>query len=173
MKTLIAALIIMLIAASACAAPEAAPTTSTTTSLSVSPVPPETTPLPVATSPPEHVTSASQGGVLRTWNMSPLWIDPGVPTAGRPVYVGANIYIDDIPLSHIVTELSVNGVVVDSKQLTFWYDDPLPFSLSFTPDKPGVYEVFIRANMLENEEYVKSTGEDLSLYSAAVLTVTG
>ena len=179
MKKLIAVLLTLLVAGvAACASPEATATalsessTTPAAATTAAAVPPEATPPVESTVPSGYDIYNNMGWLTRTWNLSPLWADPGVPSSGRLVHVGASIYIGDVPLSYIHAELSVNGVVVDSTQLVFWFDDPLPFSLSFTPDKPGVYEVFIRANMLENEGYVKSTGEDLSLYSAMTLTVS-
>ena len=133
---------------------------------------PPSTVLPGLTLPPEYVTYSNQGWLLAVWNLSPLWVEPDPPHAGRPVSVAATIYMADIPTSFIHAELLVNGKVVDSRLLVIWFDDPISFSLSFTPDKPGVYDIAIRANLVENEFHAASSGEDLSLYSTMRLTVT-
>ena len=107
-----------------------------------------------------------------TWAMSPLSVEPANPKAGQPVEVRANIYIADIPMSYIRAELIVNSKVADSKQLVLWFDDPQDFSFTFTPDKPGEYDVVVRANMLENETYFRDSGEDLSQYSSVRIIVS-
>ncbi len=136
------------------------------------------TPLPSVTgnapadTPPGYVTYSSQGWLLSSWSMSQLEIKPAAPKAGEAVEVWANIYIPDIPMSFIRAELMVNGVPAGSKQLTFWWDDPQDFCLTFTPAQPGEYDVVVRASMIENDSYVKSSGVDLSLYSSLKVNVS-
>ena len=132
--------------------------------------PADTSPVSGTTSLP-IITYGSQGWLLTSWDMAPLWTEPQNLTAGSPVEVWSNIYISDMPWSFIRVELYVNGEVADSRDLTLWFDDPLPFSLSFTPDRPGEYDITVRANMLENEEHARETGEDLSAYSSLTLSV--
>ena len=124
------------------------------------------------TVPSGYTAYSNQDWLMTSWLISPLRTEPASVRAGEPVKVWANIYISDIPMSFIQAELSVDGALVDSKQLVFWFDDTLDFYLTFTPTLPGEYDVVVRANMLENEGYVNSSGEDLSLYSSLKVNVT-
>jgi hypothetical protein len=150
-------------------------TATTPVAQTVSPeetVPQPSTEEPGEALPPGYVTYSDQGWLLVNWVMSPLSIQPESPRSGIQVDVSANIYIADIPMSFVRVELSVNGSVMESRQFALWYDDVHDFSFAFTPDAPGIYDVVVRASMIENEDYVNLTGEDLSLYSSAKVTVT-
>jgi hypothetical protein len=162
---------VFLLAAAACTG-EAVPTETPPVETAPPPSIP-TTPIPASleTVPPGYTSYSSQGWLMTSWILSPLRSEPAEPLAGKQVEVWANIYISDIPMSYIKAELMVNGKLADSKQLVFWYDDPQDFSLNFTPDSPGVYDIVVRANMLENEAYSLISGEDLSLYSCMKLNV--
>jgi hypothetical protein len=172
MKNILAfSLCVFLLAAAACAG-EAAPTETASVETTLPPSISNTTvPAPSETVPSGYVSYSNQGWLLVTWTMSSLRAEPAIPQAGKPVDIWANIYIADFPMSYIRVELIVNGKVVDTKQLVLWFDDPQDFSLSFLPDAPGLYDISVRANMMENEEYSLSSGEDLGIYSSMSLNV--
>jgi hypothetical protein len=159
--------LLLLISAVACSLMQAAPPIPTTME---TPPPADTSSLP-STSPLPIITYGSQGWLLTSWDMAPLWAEPETPVVGNSVKVWSNIYISDMPWSFVRVELYVNGELADSAELTLWFDDALPFSLSFTPYGPGTYQITVRANMLENEQYARDSGEDLSAFCSMTLNV--
>jgi hypothetical protein len=90
-------------------------------------------------------------GYPANWWLGQLAFVPSPARVGQAVQVWANIYMTDIPMSFINAYLEVNGQVVARQRLVVVFDDSTPFSFTFTPDKPGAYELAVSAILAENE----------------------
>ncbi len=105
-----------------------------------------------------HSVSAEPRWQLCTWVLLPLRFEPQAPNPGQTVTIWANIYIEDFPVSDVLTELLIDGEVVDRQTLTVTFDESWPFSFPFIPEHAGQYQVAIRAILAVNSSFADLPG---------------
>jgi hypothetical protein len=93
-----------------------------------------------------------------TWLLYRLYTDPSVVRVGQPVRVWAYIYIDDFPSTDVLTELLVNGKMVDSKVVTITFDEAWPIYFDITPDQAGAFDISVRAIFVVNAAFANLPG---------------
>ena len=99
---------------------------------------------------------------------------PQAKPAGQAVTIGAFIYIEDFPITDVDTELLVNGLVTAHQTISVNFDEAWPFYFSFVPDKPGDYNITIRAILDMNAAWANEPGGGDNYYSvSSVMTVQG
>jgi hypothetical protein len=112
-------------------------------------------------------------GYPANWWVGQLEALPSPARVGQAVQVWVNIYVTDIPTSFINAYLEINGQVVAKQQLVVVFDDSTPFSFTFTPDKPGTFELSVRTILAENEASANPAFNHLFVSAYGNLVVTG
>jgi len=134
------------------------PDIKTTPELSSTPAPAAL----VSVSPPSDTQSLSATPAptwqICTWILYQLDVDPSAPKAGQTVKIWAYIYIEDFPITDVLTDLLVNGVVVAHQVVTVNFDETWPFYFNFTPDNPGIFDISIRAILADNAAFATLPG---------------
>ncbi len=121
---------------------------------------------------PSDLANAGLAGYPAVWWVGQFEAVPNPARVGQAVRVWANVYMADIPISYINAYLLVNGQVVARQQLVVVFDDSTPFSFTFTPEQPGVYEITVRAVLAENEASPDPEVAGLNASASGSLVVT-
>jgi hypothetical protein len=142
--------------------------TTPATSAQAEPEPVLTT-LPVYNQP--DITAVAPIWQLCTWELYRLFTEPVVPLVGQPTIIWSYIYIEDFPTTDVNTELLVNGVVVDRQVVTVNFDEAWPFYFTYIPDKPGVFDLSVRAIFAVNAIFATMPGGEINYNEIAVKMV--
>ena len=135
---------------------------------------PEMSYITADSSPKDQVQSpgASHWWQVCTWNLYGLFMTPQTKPAGQAVTIGAFIYIEDFPITDVDADLLVNGLVTMRQTISVNFDEAWPFYFSFVPDKPGDYNITIRAILDMNAAWANEPGGGDNYYSvSSVMTV--
>lgn len=109
-----------------------------------------------------------------TWNLYGIFTTTSAIHAGKPMTVGAYLYIEDFPTTDVDTELIVNNVEVERQTVSVNFDEAWPFYFSCIPDKPGDYNITIRAILHMNAALANEPGGGNNYYSVStIITVPG
>jgi hypothetical protein len=128
-------------------------------------------PAGTAISPPVNQYSnpgPSSNWQVCTWNLYGIFTTTEIH-AGKPLTIGAYLYIEDFPTTDVDTELLVNNVTVARQTVSVNFDEAWPFYFPFVPDKPGDYNFCIKAILDVNAAFANLPGGGDGYYNVSTM----